>query len=76
MFTVHAALNSPVLWLRERQHDHNPLIMACIFEMLKSLQPFHSIRCLLTVNCSRAQEKTVGKILILALYGENKNEKI
>lgn len=76
MFTVHAALNSPVLRLRERQHNRNPLIMACIFEMLKSLQPFHSIQCLLTTNRSRVQEKTVGKILILTLYGENKNEKI
>lgn len=76
MFTAHAALNSPVLWAGERQHDCGPLIMRCIFEMFKSLQPFHSVQCTLTTNCSRVQAKTVAKILILSLYGENKNEKI
>lgn len=76
VFTAHVALNSPVLWGRGRQHDCSPLIMACIFKMFKSLQPFCSIQCILTINCSRMQAKTVGKILILSLHSKNKNEKI
>jgi len=76
VFIAHAALNSPVLWAGERQHDHSPLIMVCIFKMFISLRPSCSIQCILTINCSRVQAKTVGKIFVLSLYGENKKEKI
>lgn len=54
--------------------DHNPLITACILEMFKSLQPFCSIQCVLTKNCSRVQAITVGKIISLSSCGENKNK--
>lgn len=69
VFTALAALNSPVLWAGERM-----IAVPYVFEMFKSLQPFHSIQCVLTINCSRVQTKTAGKILILSLYTKCKNE--
>lgn len=77
VFIAHAALNSPVPWPEERQSwSQSPDCRLHFFQMFKSLQPFCSIQCVLTKNCSRVQAKTVGKTLSLSLWSENKNKKI